>query len=331
MSQAALRDILVFLQNRSWHDFLDILVVSFGLYRLLLLIRGTRAVQLVAGLAVLVAIGLMARVLQLQLTSWIFSNLAPALLIGIVILFQPELRRALDRMGRVGLLGRPLAHYSLQMMSRLVDEVVQGVSRLSDRRIGALLVFERDVGLENHALTGIRINGEVTSELVQTIFFPNSPLHDGAAIVRGNQVVSAGCLLPLVDDIPPRAGSRGRLGTRHRAALGLSLESDALVIVVSEETGAISIARDGNLRQGVDIETLRQVLHSTLIPRAAQQGIRLFGVGRKPPEERAPRIAVAQPVEVTQRVDVAEPVVSESPPEEPAPASPVASHPGSGS
>jgi diadenylate cyclase len=261
--ETALRDFIVFLQSRSWRDVLDILVVAFLAYRLLVLIRGTRAVQLIAGLSVLVFVGLMAKVLRLQLTYYIFSNLAPALLIGVVILFQPELRRALDRVGRVGFLGRPLAHYSLPLMAKVIDEVTKGTAALSKNKIGALIVFERTVGLENYALTGVRLNAEVSSEFIQSIFYPKSPLHDGAAIIRGNQVLAAGCLLPVADDV----AYADRIGTRHRAALGLSVESDALIIVVSEETGTISVVQDGSIRRGVEPEALRQILHNTLLPR----------------------------------------------------------------
>ena len=262
MLETYARDVGVFVQGRSWRDVVDIIVVGFLIYRLLQLIRGTRAVQLLAGIVVLTVVGLMARVLQLQLTSWIFSNLAPALLIGVVILFQPELRRALDRVGRVGFLGRPLAHYNLQMVARLADETVRSVTALAERRHGALIVFERDVGLENYVLTGVRINGEVSAELLQAIFFPNSPLHDGAAIVRGSHVLAAGCVMPLAEEL-----GVGRVGTRHRAALGTSLESDAIVVVVSEETGSISLALDGQLRRNLDAETLRGILINGLLRR----------------------------------------------------------------
>jgi diadenylate cyclase len=272
MMETAFRDVVVFLQGRDWwRDLLDIVVVTFLAYRLLLLIRGTRAVQLIAGLGVLALVGLAAKALRLQLTYYIFSNLAPALLIGVVILFQPELRRALDRVGRVGFLGRPLAHYNLQMFSRLIDEVVHGVTQLAERRVGAIIVFERSVGLENYALTGVRLNAEVTAELLESIFFPRSPLHDGAVIIRGDQVVAAGCLLPISEEV----GTTGRIGTRHRAALSLSLESDAVIIVVSEETGRISLIQDGNLRK-VEPESLRQILHNVLVPKETPLIPRIF-------------------------------------------------------
>ncbi|MEA2645540.1 MAG: diadenylate cyclase [Chloroflexota bacterium] len=286
MLQTLFRDLVVFLQGRTVPDVIDIALVAFIAYRVLLLIRGTRAVQLIAGVAVLAVVGIVANALHLTLTSFIFRNLAPALLIGVVILFQPELRRAIDRVGRVGPLGRPLAHYSLQLMSRLVDQVVTGVERLSEQRVGVLLAFERSIGLENYALTGVRLNAEVTTELLQTVFFPRSPLHDGAAIVRGNQIVAAGCLLPMNEDM----AMTGRVGTRHRAALSLSLESDAVVVVVSEETGSISVAQDGNLRK-VEAEALRQILHNALGRPETSRLPRLFGRRRTD----VPGAAVAPP------------------------------------
>ncbi|MFN2465830.1 MAG: diadenylate cyclase CdaA [Candidatus Dormibacteria bacterium] len=300
VSQLFLRNVLTFLQSRAWPlDLLDIGIVSFLFYRLLLLIRGTRAVQLSFGLASLVLVGLTARVLHLQLTYYIFSNLAPALLIGVVILFQPELRRALDRVGRVGFAGRPLAHYNLPLMSRVVDEVVTGTRSLAEARMGALVVFERSVGLENYALTGVRISADVTAELLQTLFFPRSPLHDGAVIIRGNKLVAAGCLLPVSDEL----NISGRIGTRHRAALALSMESDSLVVVVSEESGRISVVQDGNLHRGIEPEALRQILHNVLLPkqevslpwlrpRSASRRREAAALAATPPATPAPRTAI---------------------------------------
>jgi diadenylate cyclase len=148
-------------------------------------------------------------------------------------------------------------------MARVIDEVTRASAELSKNRSGALIVFERTVGLENYALTGVRLNAEVSCEFIQAIFYPRSPLHDGAAIIRGNQVLAAGCLLPVTDDV----AYADRIGTRHRAALGLSMESDALIVVVSEETGTISVVQDGSIRRGVEPEALRQILHNALLPR----------------------------------------------------------------
>jgi diadenylate cyclase len=263
-----LRDISVFLQSGPWWrhalDVLDIVIVAFFLYRVFLLIRGTQAVQLVIGLILLGIIGLLAQALDLRLLSFIFRNAAPAILIGIIVLFQPEIRRALDQFGRIGFIGRPLAHYNLQIFNRMIEEVIRAVTKLTQRYTGALIVFEKETGLENYANTGIRINGELTAEFLEAIFFPNSPLHDGAVIVRGNQILAAGCVLPLADE----ANVRERMGTRHRAGLGLSMQTDAVVLILSEELGQITVAHEGKLLRNLDPDRLRQVLTSLLQPHA---------------------------------------------------------------
>jgi diadenylate cyclase len=263
-----LRDILVFLQSGNiWRhvlDLIDIGLVAFFLYRLFLLVRGTQAVQLMFGVLLLALIGLLANLLDLRLLSWIFRNAAPAVLIGIIVLFQPEIRRALDQFGRIGFIGRPLAHYNLQIFNRLIDEVIRATTKLTQRFTGALIVFEKETGLENYANSGIRINGELTAEFLEAIFFPNSPLHDGAVIVRGNQILAAGCVLPLAEE----GTVRERMGTRHRAGLGLSMQTDAVVLILSEELGQIAVAHEGKLLRNLDPDRLRQVLTSLLQPRA---------------------------------------------------------------
>ena len=262
-----LRDILVFLQSGNiWRhilDLIDIGLVAFFLYRMFLLIRGTQAVQLMFGVLLLALIGLLANLLDLRLLSWIFRNAAPAILIGIIVLFQPEIRRALDQFGRIGFIGRPLAHYNLQIFNRMIDEVIRATTKLTQRFTGALIVFEKETGLENYANSGIRINGELTAEFLEAIFFPNSPLHDGAVIVRGNQILAAGCVLPLAEE----GTVRERMGTRHRAGLGLSMQTDAVVLILSEELGQIAVAHEGKLLRNLDPDRLRQVLTSLLQPR----------------------------------------------------------------
>ena len=262
-----LRDILVFLQSGNiWRhilDLIDIGLVAFFLYRMFLLIRGTQAVQLMFGVLLLAVIGLLANLLDLRLLSWIFRNAAPAILIGIIVLFQPEIRRALDQFGRIGFIGRPLAHYNLQIFNRMIDEVIRATTKLTQRFTGALIVFEKETGLENYANSGIRINGELTAEFLEAIFFPNSPLHDGAVIVRGNQILAAGCVLPLAEE----GTVRERMGTRHRAGLGLSMQTDAVVLILSEELGQIAVAHEGKLLRNLDPDRLRQVLTSLLQPR----------------------------------------------------------------
>ena len=236
-------------------EIVDVLLVAFLLYQLLRLVRGTQATQLIVGLVVLAMVGVLASQLHLILISWLFQNAAPFIVIGIIVLFQPELRRILDQVGRIGHLGRPLSAFNPQLFNRSIAEAIRAAERLSARRTGALIAFERDVGLEDYAATGVRINGELSAEFLQSIFFPNSPLHDGAVIVRADTILAAGCLLPLADE----ATVRERLGTRHRAAVGLSLASDALVLVVSEETGGISVVENGRITRNLDGDGLRRV------------------------------------------------------------------------
>ena len=237
-------------------EILDVAIVAVVIYQFLKLFRGTRATQLLAGLVLLAVLGVVAVALNLILLKWIFVNAGPYVIFALLVLFQPELRRALDQVGRLGHLSRPLTGFSSQALSRSMLEAVRAAERLSARRTGALIAFEREVGLEDYAATGVRINGEVTAEFLQAIFFPNSPLHDGAVIIRGNLILAAGCLLPL----PEEGQVRERLGTRHRAAIGLSQVSDALVLVVSEETGQISVVEDGRIARGLDGDALRRRL-----------------------------------------------------------------------
>ncbi|TMD12786.1 MAG: TIGR00159 family protein [Chloroflexi bacterium] len=229
-----------------------------------LLVRGTQAVQLLVGILLLGLVGFAATLLNLRLLSFIFRNAAPAILIGVIVLFQPEIRRALDQFGRIGFIGRPLAHYNLQIFNRMIEDVIRATSKLAQRFTGALIVFEKETGLENYANTGIRINGEVTAEFLEAIFFPNSPLHDGAVIIRGTQILAAGCVLPLAEE----GTVRERMGTRHRAGLGLSMQADAVVVILSEELGQITVAHEGKLLRNLDPDRLRQVLTSLLQPRA---------------------------------------------------------------
>jgi len=235
-------------------EVIDVAVVAFILYQLLRLLRGTQGTQILVGLVLLAVVGVVATQFNLILLSWLFKNAAFFIVIGVIVMFQPELRRALDQIGRIGHLGRPLSNYNTKLYSQAVSEAIRAAERLSSKHTGALIAFERDVGLEDYAATGVRINGDVSAEMLQSIFYPNSPLHDGAVIVRGNRIIAAGCLLPL----PEEGTVRERLGTRHRAALGLSLASDALVMVVSEETGSISVVEEGKISRNLDADGLRR-------------------------------------------------------------------------
>ena len=235
-------------------EIIDVAVVAFILYQLLRLLRGTQGTQILVGLVLLAVVGVLATQFNLVLLSWLFKNAAFFIVIGVIVMFQPELRRALDQIGRIGHIGRPLSNYNTGLYSQAISEAIRAAERLSTKHTGALIAFEREVGLEDYAATGVRINGEVSAEMLQSIFYPNSPLHDGAVIVRGNRIIAAGCLLPL----PEEGSVRERLGTRHRAALGLSLASDALVMVVSEETGSISVIEEGKISRNLDPDSLRR-------------------------------------------------------------------------
>jgi len=200
--------------------------------------------------------------------------------IAAVILFQPELRRALDQVGRLGPVRSLLGQHASADTQRSVDEVIRVAASLSERKTGALVVFERETGLENIAATGVRIDGEVTAEMLATIFMPGTSLHDGAVIIRNARLIAAGCVLPLAETIP----GVGRMGTRHRAAVGLTLQSDAVVLIVSEETGLISVAREGRITRGLDAKALRNTL------------ITLTGVGGPERQGIMPRPAVLRAI-----------------------------------
>jgi diadenylate cyclase len=257
---AAFDQLVAILGRNGPLEVIDVAAVAFIFYQLLRLVRGTQATQVIVGLVVLGIIGFAAIQVHLILLGWLFQNAAPIAVVAIVVLFQPELRRILDQVGRIGHLAGPLSSFSPQLFNRSVAEAIRAAEKLAQRRVGALIAFEREVGLEDYAATGVRINGEVSSEFLQSIFFPNSPLHDGAVIVRGDQILAAGCLLPLADE----AQVRERLGTRHRAAIGLSLASDALILVVSEESGGISVVENGKINRNLDAETLRRRLSGGL-------------------------------------------------------------------
>jgi diadenylate cyclase len=260
MSQAITQFYSQFLEvihHLGWTEAIDVAVVALVLYQLLRLLRGTQGTQVLVGLILLAVIGAIANQFNLVLLGWLFRNASFFIIIAVIIMFQPELRRALDqvgRLGRLGRLGRPLGGYNPGQYNQAISEAIRAAERLSSKRQGALIAFERSVGLEDYAATGVRINGEISAEMLQSIFYPNSPLHDGAVIVRGNKIIAAGCLLPL----PEEGIVRERLGTRHRAAVGLSLASDALVMVVSEETGSISVIEEGKITRNLDGDGLRR-------------------------------------------------------------------------
>ena len=242
---------------------IDILLIAFVFYRLLILIKGTHAVQVIMGLAVLMVTTLIARdFLHLQATSWLLENFWSGAVVILAVVFQPELRSALAHLG-----SHPLGRILVSDQLAFLDELMGAVQEASQRQMGLLVVLEQDVGLRNYAETGTIINGDISKELLLSIFHYRSPLHDGAAILRNGRLEAAGCLLPLSND-PNMAKI---LGTRHRAAVGLSEFTDAWVIVVSEETGVISLARGGQLERELQMDDLRRRLLELYRARARKE------------------------------------------------------------
>ncbi|HHY57430.1 MAG TPA: TIGR00159 family protein [Chloroflexi bacterium] len=249
-------DVLASLSRLSnWQSILDLALVTLVFYGLFRLFSGTRAVQLVRGVLVFIIIfAILAQTIDLPAFNWLMRTAAPMVLVAIPVIFQPELRRALERVGRSApLLTR---RGDTSQAQSLIAEIVKSVEWLAQRRYGALLVFEGVTGLAEIIDNGIAINGELSSELLTTIFFPNAPLHDGAVVLRKDRILAAACVLPLTD----RELTDSQMGTRHRAAIGVTEQSDALVIVVSEETGRISAARNGRIVR-LDSNRLRALLN----------------------------------------------------------------------
>jgi diadenylate cyclase len=243
----------------TWRDALDIALVALILYRILVLFRGTRAVQMLVGVGVLVLASVAARALELHSLGWLLDAVWSFWMIVLVILFQPELRRALAWIGHgEGL--RSLLGGAGAEGTRVVEEIASVTGSLADRRIGALIVIERGAGLRQYAELGVALDALVSADLLTSVFLPYSPLHDGAAFVRDDRVVAAGCFLPLSRN----AQVARQLGTRHRAALGISEETDAVAVAVSEETGRISVAVDGRIEPVTGPEALRARLSELL-------------------------------------------------------------------
>jgi diadenylate cyclase len=241
----------------SWWDLLDIALVSFLMYELLLLIRGTRAVQMALSGVFLLGLFFVSRWLQLETVNWVIRNLATYVVFAIIVLFQADIRRALAHFGRA-----PFFRYFERPTStdETMEELVLGAATLATRRIGAIIVVERQIGLRNYIEGGIPLDAMVMHDLLVSIFQQASPLHDGAVIIQGDRIAAAACFLPL--SVNPRV-SRD-LGTRHRAALGLTEENDAVAIVVSEETGMISLVMGGDLERGLTADALRIRLRALL-------------------------------------------------------------------
>jgi uncharacterized protein (TIGR00159 family) len=238
-----------FFTQIRWRDAIDIGLIACVVYWISLQIRGTRAVPMLVGLVVLFGVYLSSQVFELYTLNWVLENFLSSILLIIVVLFQNDIRRALTEVGSGSFLGgRERAASGL-----VVDELTKAAVVLAERRVGALIVLEREVGLNEYVETGTKIDAAVRKELIESLFLPTSPLHDGAVIIQRGRIAAAGCILPLTTN----PSINKTLGTRHRAAIGLTEENDAVVVVVSEEGGAVSVVQEGKISRMLDAEKLR--------------------------------------------------------------------------
>lgn len=248
------------LMQFGWRDVVDIIIVAIILYMLIKIISKTRAMRVLIGLGVLLVCARLFVLLQFNTVNWLLSWLLNAGAVLIIVIFQPEIRRALEKLGRGKFFG------SLQTVNSdaqyLIEEFSRAILNMSKHKIGAIIVFERMTGLADVLESGTLLNARVSSELIENIFYPNTPLHDGAMIVREGKIIAAGCFLPLSDNKQIASD----LGTRHRAALGISEVSDAYILVVSEEKGIISFAFDGVLKRFIDAKGLKEILEQLYVP-----------------------------------------------------------------
>lgn len=254
----------------TWWDALDILIVSILVYELLKLIRGTRAVQMAIGIAAIVGLFYLSTGLQLETLNWLIRNIIGYVVFAAIVLLQADIRRALVHLGR-GRLFRRFEGKSTD--EETVEELVVATTTLSSKKTGAIIVIERAIGLRNYIESGIPLDAKLTYDLLVSIFQPTSPLHDGAVILQGDRIAAAACFLPLT--INPRLNRE--LGSRHRAAIGVTEENDAVAIVVSEETGKISVVADGDIEHDIDSERLRKRLESVVTLRRLRGGQRQAG------------------------------------------------------
>lgn len=240
----------------SWHDVIDILLVAFIIYQLLLFIRGTHAVQMALGACVLVILYWASKWGDLETINWLLRTFLPYVVFGVIVVFQAEIRKVLAHLGRTPFLGRS----SVRGREDVLDELVLAATTLSKERTGAILVIEREMGLRSYIETGIALDALVTYDLLISIFNPSTPLHDGAVVIQGQRLAAAACFLPLTVN----AELSRTLGSRHRAAIGVTEDTDAVAVVVSEETGIISIVVGGQIRRDLDGPALKEALQQAL-------------------------------------------------------------------
>ena len=263
----------------GFNDVLDILIVTYVIYKLLNFISETRAQQLVKGLVIIIAAYFAADFLKLHTISWILRGTFTIGIFALIVVFQPEIRRALEKMGRARLKSRAKGALDKERAKYVVDEITNAVDSFSKSQTGALIVFERETVLKDIAETGTLVKADVSSQLLGNLFYVGSPLHDGAVIVRGDKILAAGCVLPLTENNDLNKS----LGTRHRAGIGITENSDCLTVIVSEETGVISVAENGRLERFLDKKTLQKLLLDMYLNEDNGQSLdRLFDrMGRK--------------------------------------------------
>lgn len=252
---------------RALAIIVDVSLVAFVIYKLIMVIRGTRAVQLVKGITVILTVWFLSGYLGLNTLQWIMQQAVTYGLLAIIIIFQPELRRALEQLGR-GRFFQSTSSADDQEVRHSIEHIITAAKYMGKRRIGALMSIERDTGMTDYIETGTPMHAELTSELLINIFIPNAPLHDGAVIIKGNEIMAAGCYLPLSEN--PFISKE--LGTRHRAALGVSEVTDSITIAVSEETGGISITKNGEMHRNLEEDGLRSMLERELLSRQETNG-----------------------------------------------------------
>ena len=265
---ARLQNFIEIITRMRWTDYLDIAVVAYLIYLILPLIRTPSTMRIARTVIVIVIVAFLTDVWNLHTLSFILNQFLAIGLLSVVVLFQPELRRMLDRLGSVRFRNFFGTNKPVQEMETVVSQTVMACEVMSRERVGALIVFAREARLEEYFKTGTQIDGQVSEQLIRNIFFPKASLHDGAMIIRDGRVAAAGCVLPLSDSVRLSAD----LGTRHRAGVGMSEASDAVVVIVSEETGTISVAVGGMLKRHLKPETLENLLRNELLPQEEQDG-----------------------------------------------------------
>ncbi|WP_214742335.1 MULTISPECIES: diadenylate cyclase CdaA [unclassified Exiguobacterium] len=264
-------------ENVHWYDYLndvlDIVVVTYVIYKLMMIVRGTKAVQLIKGISIILVSWFLSGFFGLKTLQFLLNQVITYGLLGIIIIFQPELRRGLEHLGRTSNLFGRTGTSDEEQQRQMIEAIVSSAQYMSKRRIGALIAIERDTGLNEYVETGIRMDSHITSQLIINLFIPNTPLHDGAMIIQDGKIAAAACYLPLSES--PHIDKA--LGTRHRAAIGVSEVTDSVTLTVSEETGAVSLAIAGRLYRELDEEALRSKLIQELVIEEKEATLSFFG------------------------------------------------------